>query len=162
MGAAPGAVGGEAVDAAASLREVEGELGEDAAFAALGGGVEVGDAEDHAVVGQRGADRGDRELGAPDESLDAAFAVSLAGGVLRGPDAARRWPWLTRSVSRVRSGLVKTLPSSPTTWSRGSCRPGTALGVVSSPTSCARRTARSRWSGDQLLEQILAEAVTQK
>ena len=67
----PGGAGGE----------VEGEVGEHPALAARGGGVEVGDAEDDAVVGERGADRGDGELGAPDDAVDAALAVALPGRV---------------------------------------------------------------------------------
>jgi hypothetical protein len=51
VGAAPGAVGGERLDACATAGEVEGEVGEDLSFAAGGVGGKVDESEDDAVVG---------------------------------------------------------------------------------------------------------------
>ena len=48
------------------------------------------------VVGEWGPDRGDGEFGAPDDPVDSALAVTLAGGVLP------HWPQLA-------GGLVDTL-----------------------------------------------------
>ena len=100
-----------------AVRQVEGEVSEYSPLPAGGLGVEVGDAEDDAVVGERGPNGRDRELGAPDDPVDAAFAVTLPGGVL--PDLPHLPGGLVDPFgSRVRRGLEKTLPSRPTTWSR--------------------------------------------
>jgi len=52
----PSAVGGVGVDAYGPLGEVKREVGEDAPFAAGGGGIEVREAKDDPVVGQSGTD----------------------------------------------------------------------------------------------------------
>lgn len=63
-------------------REVKREPGEHTPLPALRCRVEVSEAKDHAMVGQAGTDRGDRELGSPHQPLDAALAVPLSRGVL--------------------------------------------------------------------------------
>ena len=58
VGAAPGPVGGEGLDPGRMASEVERQVGEHASLPSGCFGVEVGDAEDDAVVGERGPDRG--------------------------------------------------------------------------------------------------------
>ncbi|MEJ7742409.1 MAG: hypothetical protein WKF73_07615 [Nocardioidaceae bacterium] len=96
VGAAPGAVGCEGLDPGGPAGDVNRQVGEHASLAAGRVGVEVADAEDDPVVGEWGPDRGDGELGAPDDPVDSALAVTLAGGVLP------HWPQLA-------GGLVDTL-----------------------------------------------------
>ncbi len=94
--------------------EVDSQVGEHPPFAAGGVGGEVGYPEDDPMVRQRGTDRRDGELGAPDEAFCAGFAVAFPAGVLTDR-ANQPGGLIDPSVSRVRTGLSNTLPSIPTT-----------------------------------------------